>query len=136
VQEVLTDREGTPKYDKEGEQIIVTKQIVNATPTITGFAVRLGIHRDRIYEWMKDYPDFRDVMKANKMQTEDRLLQNGLRGRTVPAVSIFALQNIAGWKDKSYAEERLDELTVPLSTVSANNSPRIEQNANHHNLLM
>lgn len=49
-------------------------------PTKGGLAIYLGVSRDTLYEWAKDYKDFSDIMEAVGAEQEDKLINNGLSG--------------------------------------------------------
>jgi hypothetical protein len=50
-------------------------------PTIEGFALYLGIHRDTLYAWAKKYPECRDAMDKLMSIQFTRLVNGGLSKR-------------------------------------------------------
>lgn len=73
-------------------------------PTKGGFAIRIGVHRDTLFEWAKKHPDFAEVYKRAEDFQERFLVNRGLAGRISPAFGIFALKNICNWHDKKDVE--------------------------------
>lgn len=49
-------------------------------PTIEGFALYLGVHRDTLYAWAKKYPEYRDAMDRLMSIQCTRLINGGLAG--------------------------------------------------------
>lgn len=85
-------------------------------PTLAGFAISLGVHRDTIYSWANEtypddyedesmrgnlkHPDFSDAIKRAKDYQEHILITNGLRGLYEQPAFIYTTKNILGWRDK------------------------------------
>jgi hypothetical protein len=83
-------------------------------PTLAGFAIKIGVHRDTIHEWAegKDeagklkHPEFSDAIKKAKTVQEHYLVTNGLRGNYDRTFSIFFAKNVLGWKDVQHVVEQ------------------------------
>lgn len=96
------------------------KEIPNDLPTLAGFAIQIGVHRDTIHEWAEgkdedgklNHPEFSDAIKKAKTIQEHYLVTNGLRGNFDKTFSIFFAKNVLGWKDVQHVEQN--------STVSYN----------------
>lgn len=86
--EVETDHQGKP---------IIT---ANKLPTLTNFAMKIGVCRDTIHEWSRTHPAFSDAVKKAKELQEEILMQNGLFGGYDKTFAIFTAKNVCGWKDK------------------------------------
>lgn len=88
-----------PEY---GEEILKT---MAAGLSLAAAAADLGIHRQRVYEWVEKHPEFADTIKLaqSKRQAflERRLLNDELAGPQVTS-TIFALKNAAAadWREK------------------------------------
>ncbi|MCO5159633.1 MAG: DNA-packaging protein [Mesorhizobium sp.] len=73
--------------------------------SLAAAAADLGIHRQRVYEWVEKHPAFADTIKLaqSKRQAflERRLLKDDLPGPQVTS-TIFALKNAAAadWREK------------------------------------
>lgn len=89
VHEIPQFREdGTPVYE------------ISDFPTIAGFAIRIGVHRDTLQEWAKNFAEFSDAYKKAKDYQENYLAVNGNRSLLPPAFAIFTAKNVLGWRDK------------------------------------
>ncbi len=103
--EALIEHFNKPIYHPESEK-------VKDFPTLAGFAIKLGVHRDTLHEWAsavdeKDnlkHPEFSDAYKRTKDFQEEYLLQTGLRGDIHPTVGIFTMKNVLGYRDKQKDE--------------------------------
>lgn len=72
--------------------------------TVTAFAGKIGVSRDTIYAWAKEYPEFSDTLKRARAKQvlywEQRLHKAGnKKGDATPV--IFALKNACPdeWRD-------------------------------------
>lgn len=83
-------------------------EILNTMATglsLAAAAAELGIHRQRVYEWVEKHPEFADTIKLamSKRQAflERRLLKDDLAGPQITS-TIFALKNAAAsdWREK------------------------------------
>lgn len=84
------------QFDESGRAINETSDF----PTFAGFAISIGVHRDTLVEWSKNYAEFSDAYKKAKDYQENWLAVNGNRGLLPPAFAIFTAKNILGWRDK------------------------------------
>ncbi len=81
-------------------------------------AKRLGISRDSLYEYKKQFSDFSDILKKNKdfvdLEVENALLQSALNGNIT--AQIFWLKNRRPdkWRDKP-AEEKEEQESVSVN---------------------
>lgn len=88
-----------PEY---GEEILNT---MATGLSLAAAAADLGIHRQRVYEWVDKHPEFADTIKLaqSKRQAflERRLLKDDLPGPQITS-TIFALKNAAAadWREK------------------------------------
>jgi hypothetical protein len=76
--------------------------------SLAAAAAELGIHRQRVYEWMERYPDFADTVKlaqAKRLLYLERRLLTAADGPTVTS-TIFALKNASpeDWRDRREVE--------------------------------
>ena len=92
--------------------------------SLAAAAAEVGIHRQRVYEWMERHPEFADTVKLaqgkRQLFLERRLLTAG-EGPIVTS-SIFALKNAApdDWRDKREIEAtgKDGEKLIPEETSS------------------
>lgn len=88
-----------PEY---GEEIL---QTMAQGLSLAAAAADLGIHRQRVYDWVEKHPEFADTIKLaqSKRQAflERRLLKDDLPGPQITS-TIFALKNAAAadWREK------------------------------------
>jgi len=77
--------------------------------SLAASAAELGIHRQRVYEWVERHPEFADTVKLaqakRQLFLERRLLKEELAGPQITA-TIFALKNTnhEDWRDKREVE--------------------------------
>lgn len=91
--------------------------------SITAFAGEIGVHRDTIYEWAENIPEFSDALKIGKAKGarywEDRLQSTEAGGPQITA-AIFALKNRVAeeWRDKQeHVHEAGDGLAALLRMI-------------------
>lgn len=89
---------------KDGSVEIRQVREAASLPTLAGFAVKLKVCKDTLHEWTRQHKEFSDAVKKAKACQERILLENGMNGSYDKAVAIFALKNLADWKDKIQQE--------------------------------
>lgn len=93
-----------------GEEIL---QLMAEGLSLAASAAALGIHRQRVYEWVERHPDFADTVKLaqakRQLFLERRLLREDLPGPQITS-TIFALKNTnhEDWRDKREVEHSGD----------------------------
>lgn len=63
------------------------------------FAAENGMHRDRLLEIAEHNQEFADVFLLAKQVQENKLFRLGLSKKFNASMPIFALKNVAGWRD-------------------------------------
>lgn len=93
---------GRPTDYKPEYALGLTKYMLESQgfPTIAGYAVEIGKHKDTLYEWAKHHPEFSDSLKRAKDIQEHMLVEGALGGVFNPTFSIFFAKNCLGYKDK------------------------------------
>lgn len=100
---------------KDGSTKEEVKLIPADLPTLAGFAVSIGVHRETLNNWANEkkknkygeetnellHPEFFDAFKRAKDYQENILVINGIQGNYNPAFAIFTAKNIIGWRDRS-----------------------------------
>ena len=86
---------------KNGDTREEIKLMPSDLPTLAGFAVKIGVHRDTIHQWSLDHKEFSDAIKRAKDCQENILVTNGLQGLYAQPFAIMSSKNILGWRDKS-----------------------------------
>ena len=76
------------------------------------FGGRIGVCKDTLYRWLKEYKEFSDARKQARqlarlaLEKEGRALTRGEFGRSASATAwIFRMRNICGWRDEAQPEE-------------------------------
>lgn len=76
--------------------------------SLAASAADLGIHRQRVYEWMERHPEFADTVKLAQAKRQLFLERRLLSADAGPVVTstIFALKNAGpeDWRDKREVE--------------------------------
>jgi hypothetical protein len=85
-----------PMFHENGLPILE----ISDFPTLAGFAISIGVHRDTLQEWAKNFAEFSDAYKKAKDYQENYLAVNGNRSLLPPAFAIFTAKNVLGWRDK------------------------------------
>lgn len=67
--------------------------------TLSGFARKLGVHRDTLHRWTQLNPEFKAVYDRAKDFQEDYLATNGLKGIINTSFAIFTAKNVLRWRD-------------------------------------
>lgn len=88
------------KYYKNGDSEEKIQLIPCDLPTLTGFAVQIGVSIAKLQEWSKDHDTFFEAIEICKAKMNHILVTNGLKGLYNPAFTIFAAKNLIGWSDK------------------------------------
>lgn len=120
----MADTGRPTKYDADKASEIVA--LMAAGLSLTAAAADLNVHRDTLYEWEKQHPEFSDAIKLarGKRQSflEKRLL-GAVDGPTVTS-SIFALKNAApdDWRDKQEVEAN-QNITINVAKRDDGQSP-------------
>ena len=77
-------------------------------PTLAGFAGKLGVSRDTLYEWATGkhedgtlkHSEFSYAYKRAKELQEQNLVTGALNGVYNATFAIFTAKNVLGWRDK------------------------------------
>lgn len=112
---------------KDGSTKEEIKLIPSDLPTLAGFAVRIGVHRDTVDEWRRVHKEFSDAIKYAKECQENILITNGLQGIYAQPFAIMASKNILKWRDRSDVTTNDKDLPTPIlgsvaKDVSTDNS--------------
>jgi hypothetical protein len=87
-----------------------TKVTVNL-PTVEGLAYHLRVHRDTIYEWEKQYPEFSDILSVLKNKQAIVLINKALSGDYNPLIAKVLLTK-HGYNEKQELEHTGEGLTT------------------------
>jgi hypothetical protein len=100
---------------------------VKEFPTLAGFAIRIGVHRDTLHEWSKVHPEFDDVYRRAKDFQERFLVNRGLKGELDTAFGIFTAKNVLGWRDRQPGEEDKINIQITLADRMAKARARVKK---------
>lgn len=88
-----------------GEEIL---SLMAGGLSLAASAAELGIHRQRVYEWMERHPEFADTVKLAQAKRQLFLERRLLSADAGPVVTstIFALKNAGpeDWREKQEVE--------------------------------
>ena len=85
------------------------KTTLNVNFWLGDFAVERGYHRQRLSEFAEESKVFSDTLKKAKQIQENKLVKVALLNKFNPAMAIFALKNVAGWRDRKEMEVEASE---------------------------
>ena len=95
-------------YYKNGESKDILKEVPNDLPLFSGFAVKIGVHRETLINWCDKHEEFFDAYKKAKELQRNMLITNGLRGNYQTAFAIFTAKNITDMRDRQEIEHSGD----------------------------
>lgn len=115
---------------KKGTELYKDKLIVNL-PTIEGFAVYIGVHKDTIYEWRKTHKEFSDSLGKILAEQQKRLLNNGLSGDYNSTIAKLVLSSNHGMSEKVNSDITTNgESIQPLLVKFLDDGKRKKNNGN------
>lgn len=85
---------------KQGAVIEEEIEVANDLPTLVSFARKIGTSRQRLYEWEKVHPEFKDALSRARELGENFMVQNAITGRYNPKAFVFIAQNYTPMRDK------------------------------------
>lgn len=74
-------------------------------PTLEGLARYLKIHRDTVYAWEKEHPEFSDIIGELRAKQLESLVNNGLSGDYNPTIAKVLLAK-HGYKESTEVENK------------------------------
>ena len=112
IEEVESVEDG--KLGKKGkkQKKIVKKKIGSQLPTFAGWCWSVKIHRDTMYQWIKENRQFSDTYRLCKEAQENMLVQNTLQGRYNAGFAHFLAKNLTNMRDDPEQEEEDVELEL------------------------
>jgi hypothetical protein len=93
VNDYIAECEDT--FDKEKNEYMVK------LPTVEGFALFIGHHKDTIYEWCKENKLFSDAIDEIKNNQLNKLINKGLSGKYNPTIAKLLLSGNHNIREKS-----------------------------------
>lgn len=85
-------------------------------PTIEGYALYIGVHRDTLYEWAKIHKGFPDTLREIEQLQKEQLINDGIYGgKEVNATIVkLLLQNNHGMKERTDQTTNDKDLPTPI----------------------
>lgn len=77
-------------------------------PTLEGFAISIGVHRETLLNWAEKHEDFFDALKRAKDMQKEILIQNGLVGAYDKTFAIFTAKNVTDMRDRQPDEVKAE----------------------------
>lgn len=109
-----------------GEEILARMEVGFS---LAAAAADLGIHRQRVYEWMERHPQFADTVKLAQAKRQLFLERRLLDAKDSPTVTstIFALKNAGpqDWRDKQEVEHAVSDPLAQLFAEIATHGRRV-----------
>ncbi len=99
-------------YDKNGKEQTSFVECANQLPTFERFAVTIGVCRDTLDQWKKDYKEFSDTYKKCKDLQKDMLNDLGMRGFYNAPYTIFVAKNITDMTDKQIVDNNIKSYSL------------------------
>ena len=82
--------------------------------TVEGLADHLDVHRDTLYAWRDEHPEFSDTLERVLKKQAVSLINNGLAGDFNSAIAKLMLAN-HGYRDKAEVDNKSSDGTgIPL----------------------
>ena len=100
-------------------------EIANDLPLFSRFAVEIGVHRETLLNWSKEFPEFFDAYKKAKELQRAILITNGLRNNYQSTFAIFTAKNLTDMRDeqdiKHSGEINFIKVTLPKDLDNSDN---------------
>lgn len=81
-------------------------------PSVEGLSIYLGVHRDTLYEWSKEHPEFSDTLDEVLKLQKKVVLEKGLSGDYNPLIAKLVLSANHGMRDKTDITSDGERLTI------------------------
>ena len=88
----------------KGEVVKIRKLEASEFPSLQGFAVKIGVHRDTLRNWCRQNAEFKEVYERAQDFHTHYLIVNGLKGLVSVPFGIFTAKNVLGWRDRTTVE--------------------------------
>ena len=74
--------------------------VASRPPLFTGYAVRIGVRRQTLWNWARQHEEFGQAVGVCKAMQEHVFITMGLLGAYRPGMAKFVLKNLFRWHDK------------------------------------
>lgn len=90
----------TPELLAKATEYVNGGYMVNEpVPTVVGLALYIDVRRSTVYEWVREYPEFSDIVDKVLEKQESGLVRGGLLGDYNPSIAKLLLTK-HGYSDK------------------------------------
>lgn len=103
------------------------QKVANDFPTLAGFAIKIGVHRDTLHQWASEYPQFSDAYARAKDFQENYIMVNGLRGLIASNFGMFTARNFLGMHGKQPGDEDQINIKITLADRLAKARSRVKK---------
>ena len=99
---------------KDGSRKVEVEYAVMATrfPTFEGYAESIGHPPQRLLEWRKVHPEFREAYARARGKQKDWLIELGMKGCSPPPFAMFLAKNATDMRDEPVDATQGDRKTV------------------------
>lgn len=88
-------------------------------PSIGGMAVYLGVRRETLHAWDKNYLEFSNIMEELRAIQEERLINNGLSGEYSPTITKVILTK-HGYREGIDQTTNDKDIPIPIMPINTN----------------
>lgn len=100
----------------DGTKTIVRKSV--KIPSVQGFAVYCGVHKETIYDWARYSKDLSDALKHLLAVQHERLTDGGLSGEYSPVITKLMMSSNHGYQER-VANQPIPEPTEQMVSAEA-----------------
>ena len=88
-------------FNKVREYLATCGREQTQLPSVSGLSVFLGVTRDTLYRWAKEYPELSDSLKELAERQQTQLIDDGMYGgkEVNASMAIFLLKALHGMRD-------------------------------------
>lgn len=115
--------------DPGGKGGTQTKYETLRVPTVRGFAGRIGVHVDTLYEWADKHRQFSEAFARARHLQAAIIEELGLAGRLGKGLAELYFTNYLGYRDSRHIDLTTDgkELPAPITALQLNVNPTTPQ---------
>lgn len=89
-------------YHQNGDKTVERIKVSIEFPMLIQFCKKIGVLYHAVEDWAKKHPEFGAAFQTAKKYQEYIIASNGMKGRYDKTFAIFALKNVAGWRDTQH----------------------------------